>query len=148
MVQFIQFSPTKTVVWFVYSKSLKTLWKGISANILFFKIQVYQNISRYYDKDFEITSVYAILLILLQNLKLFLSVKKFFETITQNNFSKSLKLPWNSAPVKSLCLLFTVVVFIFLKATIPMNLYYDEAYLVKLSSWSWSLLNHVSIYTY
>ena len=93
MVQFIQFSPTKTVVWFVYSKSLKTLWKGISANILFFKIQVYQNISRYYDKDFEITSVYAILLILLQNLKLFLSVKKFFETITQNNFCKSLKLP-------------------------------------------------------
>ena len=91
MVQFIQFPPTKTVVWFVYSKSLKTLRKGISANILFFKIQVYQNVSRYYDKDFEITSVYAILLILLQNLKLLLSVKKFFETVTQNNFSKSLK---------------------------------------------------------
>lgn len=120
----LHFSYAKTA-WFVHSKKLKILWKGTSGNIFFFKIQVYQSISRYYGKDFKLTSIEAILVILLQNSKLFLSVEVTLETIIQNNYSKSRK--WLReisevyAAVQLLSLLFTVILLMFMKVTILCN---------------------------
>ena len=47
------------------------------------------NISRNYDKDFKITSNEAILVILLSNLKMFLSIDITLEATIHINFSKS-----------------------------------------------------------
>ena len=108
------------------------LRKGTSAKILLTlqRSSIFKNRSIYYDKDFETTSLSQYWWLYCQIWKCFCLLRLILETTTQNNFSKFRKfsrkyLHCSFIIVKSLPLLFTEILLMFLETYDFIELYHD-----------------------
>ena len=129
----------KTALCFIYSKNLKFYGKRLQQrSYLLFQGQAYKNISRYYDKDFKITSLSQYWWFYCEIWKCFCLLRLILGTTNPNN-SKSRKfwekyLRWSFVIVKPLSLSFPVILLMFLKLMILLNfiIIYEDLFLILL----------------
>ena len=137
----------KTALCFICSKNLKYYGKGHQQrSYLLFKGQVYKNISRYYDKDFKITSLSQYWWFYCQIWKCWdLFWKQTPRINSQNLGSFQEKYQRGSfVIIKPLPLRLKGILLMFLKLMIFCNfiMIYEDLFLIF---WSWSLLSNISI---